>query len=122
MVERICRARGIECEWRDSEDGELLLRTRERCQAVEQQRIVGAGQHDGVGAILAVSDKAGGKLGYDILVAHVVATEGGFGERGEFRRSDQRHFAALREIIDQPPGVFALDGALGAEHRHAFGL
>jgi len=34
VVERICRARGIECEWRDGEDGELLLRTRERCQAV----------------------------------------------------------------------------------------
>jgi Taurine catabolism dioxygenase TauD, TfdA family. len=33
VVERICRTRGIECEWRDSEDGELLLRTRERCQA-----------------------------------------------------------------------------------------
>src|SRR6266702_217382 len=34
VVERICRTRGIECEWRDSEDGEPLLRTRERCQAV----------------------------------------------------------------------------------------
>jgi len=34
VVERVCRARGIECEWRNSEDGELLLRTRERCQAV----------------------------------------------------------------------------------------
>ncbi|KVE33955.1 TauD/TfdA family dioxygenase [Burkholderia sp. TSV86] len=33
-VERICAARGIECEWRDGEDGEPLLRTRERCQAV----------------------------------------------------------------------------------------
>src|SRR5437762_12466952 len=55
---------------------------RERCQAVEQQRIVGAGQHDRVGAILAVSDKAGGKLGYDILVAHVVSTEAGLVVRG----------------------------------------
>ena len=34
VVERICAARGIDCAWRDSEDGELLLRTRERCQAV----------------------------------------------------------------------------------------
>jgi len=34
VVERICRTRGIECEWRDSDDRELLLRTRERCQAV----------------------------------------------------------------------------------------
>lgn len=33
-VEQICRTRGIECEWRYSEDGELLLRTRERCRAV----------------------------------------------------------------------------------------
>jgi len=33
-VERICVARGIDCEWRESDDGELLLRTQERCQAV----------------------------------------------------------------------------------------
>jgi hypothetical protein len=34
VVERICAARGIDCTWRDGDDGELLLRTRERCQAV----------------------------------------------------------------------------------------
>ena len=83
---------------------------------------MGAGQHDGIGAGSVTSDKAGGKFGSDILVAHVAAAEGGFGERGEFGRSHQRHLAALREIVDQPLGVFALDGALGAEHRHAFGL
>ncbi|AHI79143.1 taurine catabolism dioxygenase TauD, TfdA family protein [Burkholderia thailandensis USAMRU Malaysia  len=33
-VERICAARGIDCEWREGDDGEPLLRTRERCQAV----------------------------------------------------------------------------------------
>ncbi|WP_175944556.1 TauD/TfdA family dioxygenase [Burkholderia pyrrocinia] len=33
-VERMCAARGIECAWRTDDDGELLLRTRERCQAV----------------------------------------------------------------------------------------
>lgn len=33
-VERMCAARGIECAWRTGDDGELLLRTRERCQAV----------------------------------------------------------------------------------------
>jgi alpha-ketoglutarate-dependent taurine dioxygenase len=33
-VERICATRGIVCAWRDSEDGERLLRTEERCQAV----------------------------------------------------------------------------------------
>ncbi|KXV02921.1 hypothetical protein CR51_19450 [Caballeronia megalochromosomata] len=33
-VERICAARGIACAWRDSDDGELLLRTEERCQAI----------------------------------------------------------------------------------------
>ena len=37
---------------------------------------MGAGQHDGVGAILAISDKAGGEFGCDILVAYVVAAEG----------------------------------------------
>lgn len=36
VVEQICRTRGIECEWRDSDDGERLLRTRERCQAVSR--------------------------------------------------------------------------------------
>ena len=30
-VERMCAARGIECAWRTDDDGELLLRTRERC-------------------------------------------------------------------------------------------
>jgi hypothetical protein len=30
----MCAARGIECAWRTGDDGELLLRTRERCQAV----------------------------------------------------------------------------------------
>ena len=34
VVEQICAARGIEYEWRDGDDHELLLRTRERCQAV----------------------------------------------------------------------------------------
>ncbi|MFJ2989486.1 TauD/TfdA family dioxygenase [Collimonas sp. NPDC087041] len=34
VVERYCAARGIDCLWRDGEGGELLLRTRERCQAV----------------------------------------------------------------------------------------
>ncbi|WJF91882.1 TauD/TfdA family dioxygenase [Paraburkholderia bonniea] len=33
-VEGYCAARGIECEWRTGDDGEQLLRTRERCQAV----------------------------------------------------------------------------------------
>ncbi|MFM0341706.1 TauD/TfdA family dioxygenase [Paraburkholderia fungorum] len=42
VVERICRTRGIECEWRDSEDGELLLRTRERCQATARHPRTGA--------------------------------------------------------------------------------
>ncbi len=36
-VERICKTRGIGFEWRDGEDGELLLRTRERCQAVARR-------------------------------------------------------------------------------------
>lgn len=33
-VERQCAARGIACEWREGRDGEWLLRTHERCQAV----------------------------------------------------------------------------------------
>ncbi len=33
-VEHICAARGITCEWRSDPDGERLLRTRERCQAI----------------------------------------------------------------------------------------
>ncbi|PMS20356.1 hypothetical protein C0Z18_10430 [Trinickia dabaoshanensis] len=34
LVQRQCDQRGIECEWRKDTDGEWLLRTRERCQAV----------------------------------------------------------------------------------------
>lgn len=33
-VDRYCAAHAIACEWRERADGELLLRTRERCQAV----------------------------------------------------------------------------------------
>ncbi|WP_116141456.1 TauD/TfdA family dioxygenase [Trinickia diaoshuihuensis] len=33
-VQRVCDQRGIECEWREDTDGQWLLRTRERCQAV----------------------------------------------------------------------------------------
>ncbi len=33
-VERYCAARDIECQWRMGDEGEWLLRTRERCQAV----------------------------------------------------------------------------------------
>ena len=46
-------------------------------------------------------DEAGGDFGRDILVAHVVAAERGFRQRGEFGRADQRHFAAFRKILDQ---------------------
>ncbi|MGI4861582.1 MAG: TauD/TfdA family dioxygenase [Janthinobacterium lividum] len=34
MVERYCAQNRIDCAWRDGDDGERLLRTRERCQAV----------------------------------------------------------------------------------------
>lgn len=34
VVERQCASRGIACEWSEGQDGEWLLRTRERCQAV----------------------------------------------------------------------------------------
>ncbi|SKC85439.1 Taurine dioxygenase, alpha-ketoglutarate-dependent [Burkholderia sp. CF099] len=33
-VDAMCAARGIDCEWREDDDGEPLLRTRELCQAV----------------------------------------------------------------------------------------
>jgi hypothetical protein len=33
-VDAMCAARGIECEWREGDDGDMLLRTRERCQSV----------------------------------------------------------------------------------------
>ena len=40
-------------------------------------------------------------------VAHLVAAERGFGQRGEFGRTHQRHLAALREIVDQFACVYS---------------
>ena len=70
--------------------------------------------------IVALPDKTWRELGRDIEVADLDAAQCRLRQRGEFARAHQRHLAALREIPDQRPGVFALHGALGAEHRDAF--
>ena len=67
-----------------------------------------------------VSDEAGRKLGGNRLIAHLVAAQRVFGERRKFRGTNQRHLAALREIVDQLSRVLAFDGAPGAKHGDAF--
>ena len=86
---------------------------------------MGAGQHHGVGSMRiarAGADEAGREFGRYRAVADRFAAQRRLRQRGEIRRTHQRHVAALREVTDQRPGVFALDGASGAQHRHAFGL
>ncbi len=122
-----CRAEQLRRAPRDRRGGvdPLDRPGREPGQAFQQQRIMRAGQHDGVGAgrvAGAVADEAGRELGRDVLVAHALAAEGGFRQRGELAGADQRHLAALRKIRDQLAGVFPLHGAPGAEHRDAAGL
>ena len=58
-----------------------------------------------------MTDEAGRKLGGNRLIAHLVAAQRGFSERGKLGGTDQRHLAALCEIVDQLSGVFAFDGA-----------
>src|SRR6185437_3583758 len=97
---------------------------RPRCKAdkaIEQQWIMRAGEHDRVGArclVLAAADKTGRELGKNIVIADVVAAQSAFGERGQLRRTHQRHLATSCEIADQPPRIFALDRAPRAEHRN----
>ena len=78
---------------------------------------MGAGQHHGVRARIAI-DEAGRDLGENRAVAHGLAAQGGLRQCGEIARADQRYLAALREIGDQLFGVFALHGAARAEHGH----
>ena len=74
------------------------------------------------GSLAPLPMKQGASLGRYRAVADRFTAQCRFRQRGEIRRTDQRHVAALREITDQRPGVFALDGALGAQHRHPLGL
>ena len=80
---------------------------RELPQAMQQQRIVGAGQHDGVGALGVVAE-AGRDLGADFRIAGRRAVEFGLGIAGERGRADQRYFAILRIIANERAGIFAL--------------
>ena len=92
---------------------------RPRCEALEavkQQRVVRAGEHDGVGALPPSSTKQGA------ISARIAASSTGSpasaasASVARRRRPDQREVAALAEIADQRVGVFARDGRLGAEH------
>ena len=81
-------------------------------QPLQQQRIMRAGEHDGVGArgVGAIADEAGGELGRDVLVAHprplsaASASERALRSRPGSPRSP-------REIRISALGVFALHGA-----------
>ena len=88
-------------------------------EAVEQQRVMRAGEHDGVGAAPVAVDEAGRDLGRDRRISGRRAVELGLGVGGEPRRADQRHLGAVAEVADQRAGVFARHRGLGAEHRHA---
>src|SRR5262249_57464293 len=94
---------------------------REPLQALEQQRIVSAGEHDGVGAPPAGIDETGRDLLRDQIIGDGRATELGLREARKPRRADQRDVAAVGEVTDQRTGIFAADRPFGAEHRHALG-
>src|SRR6478736_9717815 len=90
---------------------------RQPSESIDQQWIMRAGQHDGVGArriVLALPNKTWREFGRYPEVVDLDAAQCRLGQRSKLRRADQRHFAALREIADQRLGVFALDGTLGA--------
>ena len=76
-------------------------------EALEQQRIMRAGEHDGVGAPAVRVDEAAGDLGLDGRVGDRLRRQLGFGEAGEPRRADQRDVAAGGEFADQRAGIFA---------------
>ena len=58
---------------------------RERAQPPEQQRIVGAGEHDGVGAHAVVVNEAGGDFGGECRVVNRLAGQFRLGVAGERR-------------------------------------
>ncbi len=93
---------------------------RQRGEAVQQQRIVGAGQHHGVGARGAV-DEARRNLGGDGGIADGVAVQCRFRQGRQVGGADQGDVAPLGEIADQGLGVLPPHRALGAEHRHPLG-
>ena len=95
---------------------------RHGAEAVDQQRIMRAGEHHGVGAAAVRIDEAGGDLGLDGGIDDGRAGELGLGEGGEPRRADQHHIAAGGEFADQRAGIFAADGRLRAEHGDALAL
>ena len=91
---------------------------REPPQALDQQRIMRAGEHDGIGA-RAVIAKARRDLGAKRVVADRRAVKLRLGIGGERLRSDQRDAAIAGIIADQRAGIFARDRRLGAEHGNA---
>ena len=88
----------------------------------EQQGIVRAGEHDGVGALRAVGHEARLDLAADRPVIDRLARERSLGQRGEPRRADEGEVAALAEVTNQYLRVFARDRRLGAEHGDALRL
>ena len=62
---------------------------RQAVQPVQQQRVMGAGQHDRVGAGAVPLDEAGCDLGRDVGIGQRLAVQLGLGKFGEPRRADQ---------------------------------
>jgi hypothetical protein len=80
-----------------------------------------AGEHDRVGAPAAGIDEARRNLARDQIIRNRRPIELLLRETREPRRADQRDIAAVGEVADERTGIFAADGGLRAEHRHALG-
>ncbi len=92
-------------------------------QALHQQRIMRAGQHDVIRASPILFHETGRDLGRNRLIRHGFPTQCTLGETGQSLRADKRHRYAIREIADEFGSVIAAHGARRGEHRDkpAFG-
>ena len=88
-------------------------------EALEQKRIVRAGEHDRVGAPAVSVDEAARYFAGNCGVGDRGAREFGFGAGSEPCRADQVHVAPGTEFADKCMGIFAPDGCLRAEHGNA---
>ncbi len=90
---------------------------RELAERLQQKRVMRAGQHDRVGAEAIAFPEAGHDLVGDIGFVDRLAAQEFLRQHRQPPRTDQRHVAALAEIANKRPGIFARHGGLGAEHR-----
>ena len=87
---------------------------RKLAQAREQQRIVRAGEHYGVGTPAVSIREAWINFGGDLGIVRRIARKFSFRETGEPRRADEAHVATGRKLADQRAGIFAAYSRLRA--------